>query len=306
MNMIDEIFVISFYDNEDRINNICEMQEKFSKKFTIIKPIKDDRPERSLLKTNLKIWLENLNKNILIFEDDFFTRYSKDEIQVKLNSFYEQVDTFDVLLLGGDVYRGERINSDLIKVNNFTETHAILYNKNILPELFSKLSPDVLKDNVHIDQVLSNYVCETNLKCFVISPFLFTQRNFPSLINDINKINSKYDIDHLFKKEFDNNSIKILAFEFNDNVFRVQYSLTNKVDCNLKVKVLAVDINSGIRVLDHNMSLAYGINYYHESGRILLLKDEVFFEIYDNHKIMIRKKIKKNKQLLNFIDIPNE
>ena len=31
MNTIDEIFVISFYDNEDRINNICEMQEKFSK-----------------------------------------------------------------------------------------------------------------------------------------------------------------------------------------------------------------------------------------------------------------------------------
>ena len=55
MNTIDEIFVISFYDNEDRINNICEMQEKFSKKFTIIKPVKDDRPERSLLKTNLKI-----------------------------------------------------------------------------------------------------------------------------------------------------------------------------------------------------------------------------------------------------------
>lgn len=293
INTIDEIFVISFYNNEDRINNINEMQEKFSKKFTIIKPIKDVYPERSLLKTNLKIWLDNFDKNILIFEDDFFTRYTKDEIQIKLNCFYEQVDYFDILLLGGDVYRGEYANPDLIKVNNFTETHAILYNKNILSKLFSKIAPEILNKNVHIDQVLSNYVCEENLKCFAISPFLFTQRNFTSLINNINQINHKYDIDHLFKKEFDDNSIKIVEFKFNNNDFYIKYFLKKEVNQALEVKILAVDINSGIRILDHDMTLVNGIDYYNRSGRFLSLKDEVFFEIYHNNKILIRKKIKK-------------
>lgn len=295
INTIDEIFVISFYNKEDRINNIREMQKKFSKKFTIVEPIKDDVPQRSLTKTNLKIWLENSDKNILIFEDDFFTHYSEEDILMKLNSFYEQIDRFDILLLGGDVYEGEYIRSDIIKVNRFSETHAILYNKNILNKLFSTVAANILNDNTHIDQMLSNSICEENLKCYLLAPSIFTQQNFPSLINGINLINSKYDIDHLLKKEFNNNSIEIVKCKFNDDDFYIEYCLKNKNDDNLKVNVFVVDINSGIRVLDHDLNLLYGFNYYNASGRILILKNEVFFEIYNDQKLLIRKIIKKQK-----------
>lgn len=295
MDTIDKIFVISFYDNQNRINNILHMQEKFNKKFIIIEPIKDDCPERSLLKTYLKIWLENLNKNILIFEDDFFTRCSKDEIEFNLNCFYEQVDDFDMLLLGGDIYKGEYINPNLIKVKNFTETHAILYNKNFLLKLFSTIAPYISggSESFHVDQIISNLISTENVKCYAISPFLFTQQNFPSLINNINQINSKYDIDHLFKKEFDNNSIKIINYEFNNDFFSINYCLNNKEDNNSKVNVFVLDINSGIRVLTHEVILFYGLEYFNKSGRFLSLKDEVFFEVYNKNKIMIRKKIKK-------------
>jgi len=295
MNTIDKIFVISFYNNQNRINNILRMQEKFDKKFIIVEPIKDDCPERSLFKTYLKIWLENLDKNILIFEDDFFTRYSKDEIEFNLNCFYEQVDDFDLLLLGGDVYRGEYINSNLIKVEKFTETHAILYNKKFLLKLFSTIASYISggSKNFHVDQILSNLISIENVKCYAISPFLFTQQNFPSLINNVNQINFKYDIDHLFKREFDNNSIKITNHEFNDDFFSINYRLTNEKDNNCKVNIFVLDINSGIRVLTHEMVLFYELEHFSKSGRLLCLKDEVFFEIYNKNKIMIRKKIKK-------------
>jgi hypothetical protein len=295
MNIIDEIFVISFYNNEDRINNICKMQEKFSKKFTIVEPVKDNIPQRSLTKTNLKIWLENFNKNILIFEDDFFTHYNKDDIEIKLDYFYKQVNEFDILLLGGDVYKGEFRSSDLIKATRFSESHAILYNKNILPKLFSKVAANLLNDNTHIDQMLSDCISEENLTCYLLAPSIFTQQNFPSLINGINLINSKYDVDHLLKKEFDNNSIKIVMCEFDDD-FYIEYCLINKEDNNLNVNIFVVDINSGIRVLDHELNLLYGFNYYNASGRLLVVKDEVFFEIYNNNKLLIRKIIKKSKQ----------
>lgn len=296
MNLIDEIFVISFYNDEKRIKNITNMQKKFDKRFTIVDPIRDTNSHRSVLKTHLKIWIENLNKNVLIFEDDFFTHYTKEQIEKELNEFSAKINDFDLLLLGGDVFEGSKIDSKLTKVTNFVDTHAVVYNKKVIPKIFSDFARDISKNEYLFDVSVGHYVNDNFLKCYAIDPRIFTQETHYSA--HTKKTNIKYDIDFLLKQEFDDGSIKIHNYEFNDEYLFIEYSLTNPDHKNLKIDIFAVDTNSGVRSVMHSMEISYGAIFYTKSGKYVKVVDELLFEIYNNDQIMIRKKILKNKNNL--------
>lgn len=291
MNIIDEIFVISFYDNENIIQNISDMQKKFDKKFNIIHPIRDTISHRSVLKTHLKIWLENLNKNILIFEDDFFTYHTKEQIELEINEFNKKINDFDILLLGGDVFEGEKIDDKITKVTNFVDTHAVLYNKKIISKIFSDFATDIMKEKYFFDVSVGCYVRDNDLKCYALDPRIFTQKTHYSA--HTKQINNKYDTDFILKKEFNDGSIVINNYVFYEDYFFIDYFLTNPDHKDLPITVHAIDTNSGVRYLMHNVTISYGIMFFTESGRYFKRVSEIFFEIYHKNNLMIRKKIQK-------------
>ena len=175
MNNIDKIFVISFYDNENRVKNINNMQKKFDQQFEIITPIRDPQPHISILKTHLKIWLENINKNIIILEDDFFTLFTQEQIYNSIDNFLNQNLQFDFLLLGGDVLdcvQYDKYN----KVNIFVDSHAVFYNKNSIDKLFKFFSQKINEKKYIFDIDLSNSIKDNSFVCYSLNPLFFILR----------------------------------------------------------------------------------------------------------------------------------
>lgn len=299
MNLIDDIFIISFLNDEKRINNIKEMQKKFDKEFKIITPVKHEKPHGSLFETNLKIWLENAGKNIIIFEDDFFTHFSKQELNDWFACLNRDIKFFDLILLGGDVYEYEKLaDKNFIKVKSFVDTHSIYYSKNFTKSVgfhikneYETIKDLYLKDE-KFDIHLSRYLKENKKEVFAFNPRLFAQKNYISTISSSKTekvINHKYDSDFLIKKPFDNGMIKLKNLYYDGDYFKVEYFLNSDADKHFDAKIFLVDLYSGVRYIKNQMKITKNLQYFTGGNTWLRRPTHLYFEIYCDDVLVLRK-----------------
>lgn len=188
---IDNLFVISLPNREDRRTPLLQDLLKRSAGFKIFEATGDDNGERGLCKTMIDIidtCIELKYKRVLILEDDCCFIESN---YVVSRAFSELPADFDFFYLGCNLMsRPERVSENILSVTGAYSSHAILYSANGLKIAYEALVKDEM--DTAYDVLLQR---QHQSKRYCAYPILCTQRPGVSDIykhDENNKILEQY------------------------------------------------------------------------------------------------------------------
>ena len=169
-------YCIHLKERKDREENMYKQLKSFCDNYIIFEGVKDHHGYIGCSKSHRKIIkkaIDNNYDNVLVIEDDikFTSNKSFDYFQRVLNNLPDKWD----IILGGVYYCGnmEKENDYLMKIDNFSSTHFVLYNKNVYKTI---LRHDVYdKELCHIDRYISHLAKNNLINVYLIYPMIAIQ-----------------------------------------------------------------------------------------------------------------------------------
>lgn len=303
---VDKIFCISS-GKQERIDNINHFNEKFNLELELVKPVSHVDGAISLILTNLQILKQNIDKNIIILEDDFFICDSEENIIKKLQNLITLNFEYDILFFGCLVHKHDILNENFTQLNHFTCTQSIFYKKHIIPLLIQEIesrqltnqtitwtSTDTDPGFLFWDRLLDKIRRIHNLKFISFYPVVITQNNFYSLLEQ--DTHEFYNLDFLSLKPFHSQKIKIvdyhfyvheyLVFEVDSTIEKIKLKLT---DCNTGFNYLNTEFNclkkKYLRIDYKKIDNPFWIQVFHNNDLIFRKQNFYFLSLKEDFKI---------------------
>jgi GR25 family glycosyltransferase involved in LPS biosynthesis len=168
LNNFDIVYYINLKHRTDRLENITEQLNK-----TNISKDKINRIEGIYYKTfgilgcakshvlALEEFIKSGKDTCIIFEDDFFFSKDQDFINNLINTFFNSIDSYDVLMLSSNILNSQKTDYDfLIKILDAQTLSGYSVSKSFAPTLLYNFKESI--------RFLENYGVKVHQFCFDI------------------------------------------------------------------------------------------------------------------------------------------
>ena len=141
LNLIDKIYYINLDHRTDRLESIkkeISLIDPKLEKSERISAVKEERGEIGCGKSHLlalKDAEKNKYKNVLILEDDFIFKESKDKVNQILKDLIKIDKDYNMFLLGKNLMKYRNFRSDFVEVIDAQTTSGYLISDKFIPKL---------------------------------------------------------------------------------------------------------------------------------------------------------------------------
>ena len=165
LGLFDKVYLINLNSRPDRLERMKVRLKKLGieyERFSACVPLDrgyfpntGNRGIAMSFRTILKMARAANLESVLVFEDDAMFR---DDFHEIWKQFLTQLDfrAWDVILLGGHIFKSQKEAPHLLRVLNSTQTHAIAFNRRIYDLLIAQLSMEKPPPPLRTVEVLIN------------------------------------------------------------------------------------------------------------------------------------------------------